>query len=505
MGSTTSLVAPVEMTETPEVPEVPGDDEAGPSRPSHPPPKDPKDPDTECPVCCESYTRAIRKPIECSKCEYAACMNCCKRHLTLSVNASCMACNHPWDYEFISTHFPIAWIGSEYRAHREKILVDREVAQLPASQHLVLNFKMATRLAQDMHDLNKEKALIKRRLQVIDIERWNKRNRHGRIVASQFQNNGLGDLTEEQAADMAGRTFIRACPVEDCRGFLSSALKCGTCEGWACGECFGIIGATRDAPHTCNEDDVKTAKMIKRETKPCPRCAISIYKLEGCSQMWCVSCRTPFCWRTGKIIEGQIHNPEYFRYLRENAANGEIPRQPGDVAGGGGCDNRANIRYLDQAVRLQQPAKDVHDYIFTVHRIARHVENMEIPQLARRDAEISHADLRLLYLTHKITKDEWKRLLLLREKRREKEISLRNVYEMFVEVTNEIQLRFIANSTPIAPVVQEIMKVVEYTNTCLNSVRKRFNNCTAYSIRAFPPLTITHAGAVANALASING
>jgi hypothetical protein len=479
-------------------------DDAGPSHhppasPTAPSPTAPTSPDaapdTECPVCCESYSRAIRKPIACSKCEYAACMACCKKHLTTTDPAACMSCSHVWDYEFLTTNFTAAWISHEYRAHRETILVDREIAQLPASQHLVSNFRASATLQTDLANLAQEKTTISRRLHAITNEVWNKRHRLARITASRFENDGLGNRTEAEAEDQASRTFIRACPVEDCRGFLSSALKCGTCDGWACAECLGIVGETRDAPHTCDADDVATAKLIKRDTKPCPSCATLIYKVDGCDQMWCISCRTPFSWRTGRIIQGTVHNPEYFRFLRERAAaeGTDVPRQPGDIIGGGAggmCGNRVERRIdmheLDRAMRLQTPSSDIRAYIYTIIQKSRHVEYSEMAHLARRNQERSNADLRLKYLTHKVTHDEWKRLLLLRERKRDKEIALRDVYEMFVDVANDIFRSLIVNSTPTATIVDQLREIVEYTNASLTNVQKRFK-CNVYAINIESP------------------
>jgi hypothetical protein len=55
------------------------------------------------------------------------------------------------------------------------------------------------------------------------------------------------------------RQFIKPCPADDCRGFLSSQWKCGTCNIWTCPDCHVIIGDSKDAPLTCDPNNVETA------------------------------------------------------------------------------------------------------------------------------------------------------------------------------------------------------------------------------------------------------
>jgi hypothetical protein len=43
-----------------------------------------------------------------------------------------------------------------------------------------------------------------------------------------------------------------------------------------------VKGDARDAEHTCNEEAKASAAMIRRETKPCPKCGVRIYKIDGC-------------------------------------------------------------------------------------------------------------------------------------------------------------------------------------------------------------------------------
>jgi len=47
----------------------------------------------------------------------------------------------------------------------------------------------------------------------------------------------LGEVKSKKA-----RVFVRACPNNDCRGFLSSHWKCGLCELYTCSKCHVLKG-----------------------------------------------------------------------------------------------------------------------------------------------------------------------------------------------------------------------------------------------------------------------
>jgi hypothetical protein len=116
------------------------------------------------------------------------------------------------------------------------------------------------------------------------------------------------------------KIFIMKCQVNDCGGFLSQQYKCGLCTKFTCSACY----MPKDENHICNPDDVASTKMIKDETRPCPKCSTRIYKIDGCDQMWCTDCKTAFSWKTGTIVNGNVHNPHYYEYLRNT--EGSVPR-----------------------------------------------------------------------------------------------------------------------------------------------------------------------------------
>ena len=113
----------------------------------------------------------------------------------------------------------------------------------------------------------------------------------------------------EDAGKDERRKFIMPCPADNCKGYLSSQYKCEVCKLYTCPDCFEVIGYSKESPHECKQDNIASAQLIKKETKPCPKCGVRIFKISGCDQMWCTECKVAFSWNTGKIvISGQVHN-----------------------------------------------------------------------------------------------------------------------------------------------------------------------------------------------------
>ena len=121
------------------------------------------------------------------------------------------------------------------------------------------------------------------------------------------------EMPTSEAPLVEKRAFIKACPVTDCRGFLSTQWKCGICDVKVCNKCHDPIAIE---PHLCDEDKVASVALIAAEAKPCPKCGSMISRSQGCNQMFCTECKTAFSWTTGTIETGIIHNPHYFEWKR---------------------------------------------------------------------------------------------------------------------------------------------------------------------------------------------
>ena len=218
-----------------------------------------------CNICTEKFNKTSHLLIKCPYCEFEACRTCCSKYILNETTAKCMNnhCNREWSRNFMNTVFTQAFIINDYKKHREDVLFDQERALLPATQPLVENEIQKEKLSAKAIQVKNQIDQLRKEMHDINIEYW------------RINNNQPKQTTER-------RTFVRACPDENCRGFLSSQWKCGICEKWACPNCHEIKGEDRDIEHTCNPDNVATAELLARDTKCCPNCGTGIFKIDGC-------------------------------------------------------------------------------------------------------------------------------------------------------------------------------------------------------------------------------
>lgn len=263
----------------------------------------------------------------------------------------------------------------------------------------------------------------------------------GRTPTFAYDTDADADDEEERGTDSrkrrSNRSFVRTCPQQECRGFLNQKWVCGLCNTHVCSKCHEVLPGAEGQEHTCDPNLVATAQLLMRDTKGCPKCGIQIHKIDGCNMMFCTQCHTPFCWRTGEIIRNErIHNPHYYEWLRQNSRDGTIPREPGDEIGNA-CQDHISVRSLrEKLLRHDLLSYDLEDLLWNVHRIHIHIEAVEIPRLQEHDTE-DHVDMRIRYLSHECTEREWKHELYKRAKRSEKNIALRQIYQMILMVIQE--------------------------------------------------------------------
>ena len=468
-----------------------------------------------CSICLENYTALLRAKVTCPYCPSHSCRGCVQRYLLTSYDdPHCMGCRKAWNREFIDTHLTKTFRSGTLRKHRAKILCDREKALLPAMQVFVqatislreVRKEISVLYREDTTLLTKRNQLVTQRDGLIRAYRAEKSvDAREKIKETLVKTNGYElaeinatrDILNIQLSDMntqvirfsnilAGRgdtteriesrEFIQRCPAEGCRGYLSTAYKCGTCSKYACSECLEVKGLVRDVEHTCKEDAKATAALIRRETKPCPKCGVRIYKIDGCDQMWCTQegCQTAFSWTTGRVVTGTIHNPHYYEFLRQRGG-GAPPREAGDIPCGGVPTTYVFTRMI-AATPLAPAEKTI---IYNFHRCINDIVNARLPDYQQRRPANANMDINIHYLMNEIDEDTWKKTLEQRETRFERKKEIGQILQMFGHVGAEF-LRALeqagvrgAAAVWTAQVKDQVLDLRTYTNKSLVDLGKR--------------------------------
>lgn len=417
------------------------------------------------------------KPTSCAACSAAVCRPCLERYLLSesSKDPCCPACDKPWTHTFLATHMTATFRKGAYKHHRETVLHDREKARLPETQADAVRYRNAkaacAAVAQRVKELQAQMAALP---EVIEYRRvkWdsmdiselitaeiNKRDASRPIrveLGKIYERNrpsleltesygalrAVGGAATANVAEPERRAFMMRCVQTGCEGFVNTAYKCGLCDAKVCSHCHAV--KTDDA-HTCAPDAVASVAALRKEARPCPKCAAPISKIDGCDQIWCTLCKTAFSWRTGKIETGIIHNPHYYQWMRETGQT--IPRR--DELGGGPCGGldtvayalnnlRVNIRAntaLDSKQKLELSEKSA--ILFTSIHYYHHTRAVALrPRIDDGDEKLRQ--LRVMRLVGELDDAAWKKRLQMLEKADEKERTWRQLYEMYCNCYTDI-------------------------------------------------------------------
>lgn len=421
-----------------------------------------------CIICDNAFTSSRRKKIECKNCEKICCLTCFKDYLVKSENITpkCMFCSENISYSFIRENCSVSFCNKELHEKRTETELNRQISLLPATQHLA----------------NLE---IERRKYFAEIDLYDKRIEELKkeILIIQRQKQHVPYPTLENIDREANKiTFIQKCPIETCNGFLNSSWKCGICETYICNKCHTPKEFRNDANHVCNEQTVANISAIKKDSKPCPKCATYIFKIDGCDQMWCPECKTAFSWKTGKIESGSIHNPHYFEFVR-SINSGILPRQPGDILP---CDVIPDFHTLWLSLnnwRRKNPNQtyDVGNLVTNFNRYRTHFGRIEIFRVNRNYQDI-YTSLRVAYLIKNINKDTLKSKISKTLKKEERDSQILEIYNLYYNVTGEILKNvneLLINNSSSFSIVKEIegsKKVKKFCNEKLKILSKQFKN-----------------------------
>ena len=110
-------------------------------------------------------------------------------------------------------------------------------------------------------------------------------------------------------------SFVRKCCSGGFPGFMTTQWRCPLCENWACSICHELVGKKCEThSHKCTPENIATAELLNKDSKPCPTCGTLIHKISGCYEMFCTQCHNGFDWTSGKKLKN-VHNPHFFEYM----------------------------------------------------------------------------------------------------------------------------------------------------------------------------------------------
>lgn len=418
----------------------------------------------ECPICINRIAPTRR--VTCPFCEYTCCRTCAETYITGSLDdPSCMNpdCRRRFDHEVLLNIFPATFVNTTLKRHRENVLFDRERSMLAATMPYVEAEKQR-RLAQTEADqIVAERARLRNQLNELNRRLWHLQRTVHRANPDNLEPGGASERRE----------FVQQCPQAGCRGWLSSAHKCSLCERFSCAHCMAPLGRTRDenAAHVCVPSDVASVAAIKNDSTPCPTCGVRVTKVSGCMAMWCTQCHTSFDYRSGRKINGVVHNPHYFEWMRTREVAG---RQPGDVPCGG-CPELGEISRVARDVRATDGELRT---LYASVRLVRHIEQVEMPRYMPPDREQQNRSLRVRFMLHDLSETEFKQRVQRLEKHESKARDVCLVLEMLQNTMADELRQFAVKEKTSASAVANIHGLVEYANTSLRSISVRYKQVT---------------------------
>lgn len=456
---------------------------------------------TDCSICCDVFNNSTRKKTVCTSCHIEVCCQCVKTYiLNTSLDPHCMSCKHEWNAEFLHQILPKTFLNTNLKNHVKKTLMDREKMLLPETQPYVEKELQIREMQTQQEKIHQE---ISKAYKLIATLRDTLSN-NDRVINTWYSTHNLNNVGGgSSGSSKEPSKFVRACPKEGCKGYLSNKWICGICKCKVCKDCHEIVCSpsfdsictdvhmtTEDTDddhenthhnngHTCSPENVETAKLLMKDSKPCPSCSSLIFKISGCDQMWCTQCHTAFSWKTGRIETINVHNPHFYEWQR-NQNGGVAPRVPGDVP----CGGLVGLWNLKDKLKeyRQIQLKDV-DIIMAYHRFVGHVVGWERDQYRppnHQDIRNLNITMRIQWMLNEITEATWQKELHYRDRRNKFKKDIFNVFELCGNVGIDVFQKLYEEPLNYVEYTKELHKLIEYCNENFRKISKQYNYSTPF-------------------------
>jgi hypothetical protein len=462
----------------------------------------------DCSVCVEPFNKSVRKPVQCDMCDYTVCSQCFEHYQmdhSGMHNVHCMNCKQLWDDQTVREKVASA-VTQRLAAATKKRLRDEEIAFMPETQ-LYVEYDKAVEtvkvaeymeMVKQVHNLEYRcieleinqytcpktvRETLKREIEVIKTNMFRFKNRilswrrsyqlsigfRDIIPEALYQKHFRDSITnQEETVPRPIDTLLCPCPADSCRGFvMRNDHTCGVCSQTVCKHCLAL----NSDEHVCDESDIQSAKLILKSSKPCPKCAARIHKIDGCDQMWCTQCQTSFSWTTGQEIVGRvIHNPHYYEWLRTRRHNEN--HNPNT------CEGLPDAIYLSRHLSLVFKKHNLfRQHMMNLHRKCVHYREVDIRNRTHMQNQFrTNMDIRMKWLMNKTTDKAFETMLHKRYKQKLVDQRIVQVYDLTVTLCTDVLHRLLhtnhAADTVCEGFITEFTEIENYTNECFKKLEK---------------------------------
>lgn len=444
-----------------------------------------------CGICINEYNKREYLKITC-ECGFSCCKKCIKQYtLGIFEEMHCMNCKVVWDNQFINLNFDKTFVCNEYKKHKQEILFNHEKRLLHKTQHIVEKKIQLEELYNEQNNINQQMS-----------ELYNKKNEIKNKIYDLKNNTQINTFTK-----------IKRCPSYNCKGFLRNNLSntqkqkspvisenectsssvnsnnkhknknkykcslptiveesdnqlliCGLCKCDVCDLCNEIVSDKENGVHVCNKDTIESIKLIEKDSKKCPSCYINVYKIDGCSSMYCYKCNVAFNWNTLKIEKNLIEDTDFRNHILHK--NGI----PSEIANSERIITTSFIRDLISKhyfIGLNDLTlfKDISLLVMKL------TKKFTIP------TKKENTPLSVNYMLNKIDQKKYKSMLFKYDKEYDKKISYYNVISNYTNKTTEILYKiYNCKGLSFKSELDELNKLRIETNEKLNDVSKVYNS-----------------------------
>lgn len=403
----------------------------------------------DCSICCFSFNKKTRKPIDCPKCAEKTCVECIKKFLSNTLeDPHCMHCKHQWDLFFTNNILPRNYMSTQWRVSRAGLLLNRERSYFPETMPFVALEIEKENLQDELRKIEEEEHKLKTR----------KNNIYRRIQEIHNFPNSSNSKDKEKES---GSFKIRQCPTINCKGFLDTSNgHCIICNHFSCLSCNTNKNGEN---HECKQEDLETWQTIQKSSKPCPNCATRIQRSYGCAQMWCPGCHVAFNWNTGHIERGPIHNPHFYEWADRLG----IQQAPNVNR----CEENRVWYYYGFTNIPTESRKNFRE----CHQRLNHIVNNEIGNL-RIKAQRINTDLRIKFIRNLMNEEQYKKILIQREIQHQKDVRMLETLDTLNMVVVPLLQQLLSKEISYEIFLNHLKNLEKFVNENITEINNTFRS-----------------------------